>query len=434
MSSHVVIKQGLRREHTSIIIEKVPRTPGVYHIFYGDKTIYVGVTGNLRKKLLELSGNPKIRFGTFSWYQTKSRADAEIFEQHLKEQERATFSLLELSIQTFSNWNEKGILNLSPKFQRLKVWKPIAKSYFLDTIIRGLPSPHVYIRDILLPQGITQHQVVDGQQRLRAILEYLSDQITIMKRHNKVFGDILFSNLPNDVKAKILSYKIPVQLLQNATDLEVLDIFARLNTYNVRLNAQELRNAKYDGAFKRCIYTLADKNRKFFIENKILYPHHIVRMTDAELVSEIIISMMDGLQNAKQTIELFYDRYDNKFSEANTLSTKFMNVISEIENIFGEAIRKTRFKRKSLFYTLFCVMYHILYGLPKEGEQLGKISSEYYEETRNILYYLSQQLIETMPDEKFSQFVQASQRRTDDLVPRKIRHAILLDELKGYIT
>lgn len=434
MSNHVVIKQGLRREHTSTNIEKVPRAPGVYNIFYGDKTIYIGVTGNLRKRLLDLSGDPKIRFGTFSWYHTKSRADAETLMQTLKEQERVSFSLLELSIQTFYNWNEKGILDLSPKFQRLKVWKPIAKSYFLDTIIRGLPSPHVYIRDILLPKGITQHQVVDGQQRLRAILEYLGDKITIMKQHNEIFGDILFSNLTNEVKTKVLSYKIPVQLLQNATDLEVLDIFARLNTYNVRLNAQELRNAKYDGAFKRCIYTLADKNRKFFVENKILYPHHIVRMIDAELVSEIIISMMDGLQNAKQTIESFYYEYDNKFSEANTLSTRFMNVISEIENIFGEAIRKTRFKRKSLFYTLFCVIYHIFYGLPKEGGQLGKISSEFYEETRNILYYLSQQLVETIPDEKFAQFVQASQRRTDDLAPRKIRHAILLDELRDYIT
>ena len=433
MSDHVITKRGLRWGHNENNIQNVPQTPGFYKLFFGDKVIIVGVTSNLRKRLLEHSHDPKKRFGTFTWFQTKSLKDARLVEENLREYERATYTLLEIPIETFLSWNERGQLQLSPKFQRRGVWKPIAQSYFLDTIIRGLPSPPVYIRDVTLSDGITQHQVVDGQQRLRAIIEFATNKITMMRRHNSEYGNKIFSNLNSEAQNNFSNYKLPVQLLQNATDLEVLDLFARLNTYNVRLNAQELRNAKYDGEFKSCVYFLADKSRKFFIENKILYPHQIVRMIDTELVSELIITMMDGLQNAKKSIETFYREYDAEFKEADNYINKFNNVIMEIERVFNIVIRKTKFRRKSLLYTLFGVMYHVMYGLPKEGDRIGRISSEHYQEAQEVLAYMSQQLQETIPDEKFAEFVQNSQRRTDDLVPRQIRHRILLDEIIPFV-
>ncbi|MBA7481684.1 hypothetical protein ES707_17158 [subsurface metagenome] len=433
MSDHVIRKRGLRWEHDEKNIQIVPQTPGFYRLFHGDKVIIHGVTSNLRKRLLEHSHNPNQRFGTFTWFQTKSMNDAGLVEENLREYEKATYTLLEIPIETFISWNKRKQLQLSPKFQRRGVWKPVAKSYFLDTIIRGLPSPPVYIREVILSDGITQHQVVDGQQRLRSIIEFATNKITLMRKHNSELGNRIFSNLTSEIQNKFLNYKLPVQLLQNATDLEVLDIFARLNTYNVRLNAQELRNAKYDGEFKSCVYYLANTNRKFFIENKILYPHQIVRMIDAELVSELVITMMDGLQNSKKSIESFYREYDPEFNEADNYINKFNNIIMEIERVFNIVIRKTKFKRKSLFYTLFGVMYHIMYGLPKEGDSIGRISSEHYQEARDVLTYISQQLQETVPDVKFAKFVQNSQRRTDDLVPRQIRHRDLLNEITPYV-
>ena len=50
------------------------------------------------------------------------------------------------SINDFLEWHDKGQLVLSPKFQRRSVWTDNAKSYLIDTIVRGKPIPKVFIR------------------------------------------------------------------------------------------------------------------------------------------------------------------------------------------------------------------------------------------------------------------------------------------------
>jgi len=54
----------------------------------------------------------------------------------------------------------------------------------------------------------------------------------------------IFSSLPDSVKSDIYKYEIGVDVLFDMSYEETLDIFARLNTYSVRLNKQELFNAK----------------------------------------------------------------------------------------------------------------------------------------------------------------------------------------------
>ena len=50
-------------------------------------------------------------------------------------------------VTDFLNWQRQGSLVLNPPFQRRSVWKPDAKSYFIDTVVRGLPAPIIYIRE-----------------------------------------------------------------------------------------------------------------------------------------------------------------------------------------------------------------------------------------------------------------------------------------------
>ena len=46
----------------------------------------------------------------------------------------------------FRQWQEGGTLLLSPKFQRRSVWTMPQKSYLIDTVLRGLPVPPIYLR------------------------------------------------------------------------------------------------------------------------------------------------------------------------------------------------------------------------------------------------------------------------------------------------
>jgi uncharacterized protein with ParB-like and HNH nuclease domain len=80
------------------------------------------------------------------------------------------------SVNDFVEWDSQKQLVLNPAFQRRAVWSEKAKSYLIDTILRGKPIPKVFIRQKLNVTTKTSiREVVDGQQRLRTILSYLRD-------------------------------------------------------------------------------------------------------------------------------------------------------------------------------------------------------------------------------------------------------------------
>src|SRR6202142_2163126 len=111
-------------------------------------------------------------------------------------------------VSDFITWAKAGTLILSPSFQRRSVWPVGAKSFLLDTIVRGLPIPIVFLReqktdlDTLEPK----REVVDGQQRIRTVLAFLvpslvknfdpnRDEFTINKTHKQELPGKLFKGL-----------------------------------------------------------------------------------------------------------------------------------------------------------------------------------------------------------------------------------------------
>ena len=199
------------------------------------------------------------------------------------------FNTRSYSIRDFEEWYKKGELDIAPKFQRRDVWSSKARSYLIDTIIRGKPIPKIYMRQDINPKTrrVTR-QIVDGQQRLRTVLGFLEDGFPILKVHNEEYGGKRFSELEEETQREILKYEFAVDLLQDIPDQEVYDIFARLNTYSVTLNDQELRNASYFGEFKTTVYTLSGEFMTFWQINMIFPDKKILRMAEAEFVSELV--------------------------------------------------------------------------------------------------------------------------------------------------
>lgn len=74
------------------------------------------------------------------------------------------------SVSDFLTWQKAGLLDLSPPFQRRSVWKPGAKSYLIDTVVRSLPTPLIFLRErVDLDSLQVTREVIDGQQRLRTL-------------------------------------------------------------------------------------------------------------------------------------------------------------------------------------------------------------------------------------------------------------------------
>jgi hypothetical protein len=329
------------------------------------------------------------------------------------------------SIADFIEWNTNGLLELSPEFQRRSVWALKAKSYLIDTIIRGKPIPKILIMQ-RLEKGRNVRIVVDGQQRLRSIFEFVAGDFKISRAHNDEYANKSFELLPADIREGFLKYELGVDLLFDMSYEDILDIFTRINAYTVSLNNQEKLNAKYLGYFKQYVYKYGLKYVRFFLDARILSEEKVTRMAEAELVSDLFVSLLDGIQSNK-VVEKYYQKYEDEIGPLQEIAVRFDKVMSIIGTIYPpQEIKPTNWARIHLFYTLFTVMAHLhfsikgpdkQYKLKLTGQRLGQvrvvldeISSRYDE--------ISQDLdIESHPKD-FKQFITNSRRATTDTSTR----------------
>ena len=290
------------------------------------------------------------------------------------------FSTRNISVRDFEEWEERNELVLAPKFQRRDVWNPKAKSYLIDTIIRGKPIPKLYMRQNVAPKTRrTTREIVDGQQRLRTVLGFIKDGFKLSRAHNRDLGGNFFSQLEEKTQKDILKYEFVVDLLQDMPDNEIYDLFARINTYSEKLKNQELRNAKYFGDFKSSVYELSKDYVGFLEDNEVFTPKQILRMAEAEFISELLLAMEEGIKELKKVIlDAAYSRYDDTFPSRVRHEKRFGEVINTISEIVGDELPSLRFRGPKLFYPLFCAIYHLKYGLPKlQSTKLVLKASDY---------------------------------------------------------
>lgn len=334
------------------------------------------------------------------------------------------------SVNDFVEWKEGGILELSPKFQRRKVWTKKAKSYLLDSVIRGKPTPKVLIREhISTATRKTMREVVDGQQRLRAIFEYMEDAFPVSRTHNKEYAGFYFSQLPDEVQTSIRAYQIATDCLINISDPEVRDIFARLNTYGVKLNKIELLHAEFYGAFRTTGFAIGNEFESFWIQNEILSEASISRMIDAELGAELLIAMADGIQD-KGRLDSYFKQWDDELPGRSALENKFRSTIDTIGMLFPDGLADHEFCRPVLFYSLFCAVAHMQFGLPKLNARRARISQPKAARVMNQLTEVDQIWNTDGRNEHEKAFLNAAKRATTHQPERELRAKFLCDLIR----
>lgn len=86
-------------------------------------------------------------------------------------------------------------LNLTPSYQRGDVWRPSDRQALIESILRGIPLPSLIL---LRTKGPMTHEVVDGKQRLTAILRFVGAHpvaLDVVKRANARHPDAGLLNL-----------------------------------------------------------------------------------------------------------------------------------------------------------------------------------------------------------------------------------------------
>lgn len=243
------------------------------------------------------------------------------------------------TISWFYQRLKEETLILSPDFQRNPIWQKPQQDYLIETILLDLPVPEVYIVNRITGDGNSTWIVVDGQQRLRTILEFVNGELKVDINDERYKHIHYFSDLKSDdEKKKIWRYPIVIRDLEDSSDDDVRNLFQRLNKYSFPLNDQELRNARFRGLFKSSVESISD--HEFWTSTGTFSANDIRRMGDLEFISIILCALIGGIFHRDERVDEFYAMYEIEFDQHKYYLDQFVSIIEIIQTILPD-IKKT---------------------------------------------------------------------------------------------
>jgi Protein of unknown function DUF262 len=274
-----------------------------------------------------------------------------------------------ISISNFYEDHAAKKYNMEPAYQRRSIWSTEKKSFFIDSILKNLPIPPIFLRVKLNEEtGRTSYEVIDGKQRLTSILGYIenefpcsSDQDDNIADENlagKYFSELSSADLVG-YKKQFWTYALPIEYI-DVDDNKVIDsIFDRLNRNGEPLNGQELRHSQYyDSPLLQLSYELLKNpfwNARLEITDRS-------RMEDVEFISELVLTIIQTgeFTSTSTVLDSLYATYARK-DDVNwdEIKIKFLNATSfmtELDIDFvGNKVTGVSHLYGIWCFSLFCV-------------------------------------------------------------------------------
>lgn len=245
---------------------------------------------------------------------------------------------------------QSGRIDLQPDFQRRFVWTLEHQEEFIGTILKGFPFPEIYVctGEYDFENMRTSQKVIDGQQRLTTIKNYISGDYEFKFKNLKPF-----SELSQDEKKSFMSYQLVMRDIGDIDDSIVKEIFRRINLTKFKLEDVEIHNAIYDGEFiqtaKRILKKLDGQLLKVFHESEL------TRMADLYFILQVMSTIEnDGYYNLDRELENNISRFNDRYNNSNLMFDLLDRVLNSIEELDLEY--DSIWFRKSNFFTLLVEM------------------------------------------------------------------------------
>ena len=242
-----------------------------------------------------------------------------------------------------------------PEFQRKFVWNRAHKEKFIDTILNGYPFPEIYIAqegvDLVTIQN--QEVVVDGQQRLRTVVQYIDEP-----EDSKEFGKDVkkYKDLTENEKRDFLNYEVVFRALGDVKPKTTIEIFRRINLTQYSLRQVEIENAIYDGEFittaKEILASINLSGLPAFSDSEIS------RMADLYFILLLMSTIEnEGYFNRDSQIEHYIINNNDSYENSDTVKSRLISTINKITSLQLEP--DTIWYRKSNLFTLIIELYKL---------------------------------------------------------------------------
>lgn len=276
----------------------------------------------------------------------------------------------DFSVATITDYMNNGSI-IIPKFQREYVWGQNQASRLIESLIINCPIPVIY-----LSQGNDEVlSVIDGNQRLNSIYKYLNDEYEL--KGLSTFPDLdglKFSDLDPRFQRHIKNRTLRCICILKDTHPQIkFDVFERLNTGSVKLNAQELRHGLYMGPLMKMIENLGDNS----LFRTLTLTRNDKRMKSDELVLRFF-AFSQNYKNYEKPMSNYLNMYcDNNKNIINedldSLRDLFTNTLISVNNLLGDKAFKTfdtSFKKPKFNSALFDAQMVALCELNLEESQI----------------------------------------------------------------
>ena len=283
-----------------------------------------------------------------------------------------------LSVKYMLELMEEGLIELNPGYQRNRVWKDNRrKSLLIESLMLRIPIPAFYFYE----NEDGEYQVIDGQQRLATIREFVSGKFKLsgLEYLGKEYNKKGFKELDIKYVQRIYRTQIAVNILDARSPKKVIyDIFRRVNTGGVNLNPQEMRNAICKQETREFLikstknenYLMATrgkiKDERMDAQELVLrfYAFYMAYNYDKEYVyydykniSTMLDVQIETLNKySPEKLDVLYKKFDEAMRRCYLLFGEY--AFSKIGWNNNEVIRKVDYINKSLFSSFSILIMH----------------------------------------------------------------------------
>lgn len=292
-----------------------------------------------------------------------------------------------VSVQEIYRRYRENQIVVNRKYQRKLVWSETEKACLIDSILKGYPIPLILFAEYAGEDGRTYYEVLDGMQRLNAIVGFLENEYPVdqkyfdikqLARVQQAESEGLFIGYHGEavhtpqICANLLDYQLAVTSYKVESEENVFEIFRRINSGGRQLSSQEQRQAgvlchfsdlvrgiaadirgdstneqvvlsdmpqiSIGNTRENCRYGLNADNT-FWIKQGIITIQNLKDSDDEKIIADILISILleEPFARSKERLDKAYDLSSDLYSQIEIALIRYTpeKLKSDVQNTFS---------------------------------------------------------------------------------------------------